>query len=187
MPRTPPPNPKKKHKQKKKKNQFDSCGRVAAKRLDKVLFFGFRSRRMIQKFESEKNLEDHRCCSMVRWRAQRRARTQQKTQPATAHATSTTSATMRPIDSPVIWHTPLQRPLLSHTPASRAHDANGSKHWQGPPLQNSTQNSPLVVAAANQTTISANFIAVVGVDIRPRQPSAPGISVFLFVVIWSHS
>jgi hypothetical protein len=160
----------KKTNKKKKKNQFDSGFSACffASGWTKVLFFGFRSRLMIQKFRV-KTLKRHRCCSIdgLAWRAQRRARTQQKTQPATAHATSTTSATMRPIDRPVIWHTPLQRPLLSHTPASRAQDANGSKHWQGPPLQNSTQNSPLVVAAANQTTISANFIA----DVAVAKPS----------------
>jgi hypothetical protein len=84
----------------------------------------------------------------------RARRAQQKTQPATAQAISTTSATMRPIDRPVIWHTPVQRPLLSHTPASRAQEASGSKHWQAPPLQNSTQNSPLTTCIVVASHIS---------------------------------
>jgi hypothetical protein len=61
---------------------------------------------------------------------------------------------MRPIDRPVIWHTPVQRPLLSHTPASRAQEASGSKHWQAPPLQNSTQNSPLTTCIVVASHIS---------------------------------
>jgi hypothetical protein len=98
----------------------------------------------------------------LRWAAQARARrTQQNTQPATAQAINTTRVTINPIDRPVIWQTPVQRPLLSQTPASREHEASGSKHWHGPPLQNSTQNSPLttcIIAASPSTTVAIKLI-----------------------------
>jgi hypothetical protein len=75
---------------------------------------------------------------------------------------------MRPIDRPVIWHTPVQRPLLSHTPASRAHEASGSKHWQAPPLQNSTQNSPRTVAIV---VASHNIIIIIKLNRRELPPN----------------